>query len=959
MDWINEMMWSRGVWAWAGGLLMGCMIQIPGAAAATSAEDAAGLFARARVLVAAGDLTGARSVLGELQLLRQAEEAAANAARDSARNRARQRMAEEQGSQAASRLGALATVVATLDYASREGIPMQGADLDVAREALGFEPAESDGQPDPALMLEPEWVLATTEAYVLWQLPAAMRAPRAGYRPSARTWVMGTDNTWQTRYRLAAESVDGLTAPAPEAPVVSLGLARGEYEPFQVIVTPKTADLTVGKVQLEDLVHADGRARIPGSEVQVNLVGYVWGTDYRSGRAGVSEGPYPDVLFPEGHRDVADKGTNYSLWLTVHAPMDAQAGEYTARLTLDIGGRPVTVPLRVRVWDFALPEVAPVATSLFGFAWNHLCYWYGVAPWEERARDLMADALQLFARNRFSPYIPPYPRIRYEDFPRRGESPHGPTLEFSPEQDITLASPRFDTMLDGFTLCFWLKADAEGPLLDHRFGGRPSGLWAALKDNQLVFHLGYGTSRRPPTDGSDIPENFDADDPDQPGPKPTPAAVSYARVAADFPTDGAWRHVTLQYDGARIRIFLDGRPVAEAATLRPFMGSWTPIRFGGSGADFALTGPRWFDKPLEAQQIAAEMNARAPVAGALLAYDLADDKYDFPRPPPDVTSAELDDQWFWQWVDWTQANGLHLSGLPRPQDPQDLPSFVEKYYQPLAERGMLDRGFVRLPNDEAFGNERAVHNQRWAAALRRLMPGLRTHQTLGVMGGARTDWATRDRFVREYHGLVDIWAMRPLILQGLWSGNFKERVAAGDEMAPYIHAQCWMTRAETPLVGRLFFWYLKKFGANRCTLWITNLWFQAIRPDGRRAERRTWEDPWGFIVSKRNRCIGDGTIFWPGRDGVLSSIRAESWRDGIEDYAYFNLLESRLAQARAAGAPEQLIARGQAALEAIAHLPVYGRHWEVLPDNDSGTPLNQRTRIAELIEELGAGTTGQ
>lgn len=162
-----------------------------------------------------------------------------------------------------------------------------------------------------------------------------------------------------------------------------------------------------------------------------------------------------------------------------------------------------------------------------------------------------------------------------------------------------------------------------------------------------------------------------------------------------------------------------------------------------------------------------------------------------------------------------------------------------------------------------------------------------------------------------------------------------------------------MTHEGAPLAGRQFFWNLKKYGARMCTLWTANLWFQAIRPDGRRAERRTWEDPWGFRVTRRNADIGDGTIVWPGKDGVLSSIRAASWRDGIEDYAYFDLLDTRLRKAKETGAPKELLARAQASLDVLANLPTYGRHWESMPDKDSSWLLGHRERIADLIEELG------
>ena len=64
---------------------------------------------------------------------------------------------------------------------------------------------------------------------------------------------------------------------------------------------------------------------------------------------------------------------------------------------------------------------------------------------------------------------------------------------------------------------------------------------------------------------------------------------------------------------------------------------------------------------------------------------------------------------------------------------------------------------------------------------------------------------------------------------------------------------------------------------------------------------------------------GDGSLFCAGPDGLLGTIRAENFRDGIEDYCYVLELEKRLA-AQADTAEPEVLAAARAALEVPAEL---------------------------------------
>lgn len=46
---------------------------------------------------------------------------------------------------------------------------------------------------------------------------------------------------------------------------------------------------------------------------------------------------------------------------------------------------------------------------------------------------------------------------------------------------------------------------------------------------------------------------------------------------------------------------------------------------------------------------------------------------------------------------------------------------------------------------------------------------------------------------------------------------------------------------------------------------------------------------------------GAAQLFYPGQDGPVTSLRMESWLDGMEDYEYLTLAKKRIEELRAAG----------------------------------------------------------
>lgn len=130
---------------------------------------------------------------------------------------------------------------------------------------------------------------------------------------------------------------------------ITLAAARGEYESWQVAVTPETP-MTAVTFTCSDLT---GPGTIPASAVRVRRIECV---DIQR-----TMGPYghrglnPDPLTDRLPADIP-AGSNSGFWFTLRVPIDQAPGQYEGTLTLTAGGQAVTsVPLRLRVYDFTIP----------------------------------------------------------------------------------------------------------------------------------------------------------------------------------------------------------------------------------------------------------------------------------------------------------------------------------------------------------------------------------------------------------------------------------------------------------------------------------------------------------------------------------------------------------------------------------------------------------------------------
>jgi len=131
---------------------------------------------------------------------------------------------------------------------------------------------------------------------------------------------------------------------------IELSAALGEYESFQVAVTPTGGARNVA-FTWGDLA---GPATLSGEHLHCRLIETV---DIQRpmgpyGHKGLNPDPLTERLpvdIPAGH--------NQGFWFTLHVPRDQEPGDYEGQVALTAAGDEVcAVPLRLHVHDFLIPE---------------------------------------------------------------------------------------------------------------------------------------------------------------------------------------------------------------------------------------------------------------------------------------------------------------------------------------------------------------------------------------------------------------------------------------------------------------------------------------------------------------------------------------------------------------------------------------------------------------------------
>ncbi len=141
-------------------------------------------------------------------------------------------------------------------------------------------------------------------------------------------------------------------AAPPEATgdAIQIYAAKNESEPFQIVVRANADSTTTLSMPA-----FSGPGSIP--RIEIRRVGYVK-IDKPSDATSIKSGFVPDPLEHTtfGANEPTKGGENQPFWVTVTVPEDAAAGDYTSTLTVTVNGTAQAVPVKLHVFDFALPK---------------------------------------------------------------------------------------------------------------------------------------------------------------------------------------------------------------------------------------------------------------------------------------------------------------------------------------------------------------------------------------------------------------------------------------------------------------------------------------------------------------------------------------------------------------------------------------------------------------------------
>jgi len=185
--------------------------------------------------------------------------------------------------------------------------------------------------------------------------------------------------------------------------------------------------------------------------------------------------------------------------------------------------------------------------------------------------------------------------------------------------------------------------------------------------------------------------------------------------------------------------------------------------------------------------------------------------------------------------------------------------FLPALKQHLKDKGWLDIYMQHLADEPIASN---IDSYRAISRLvHEYMPGVKTIDACHT---------------KELVGALDVWVPQLNYFAESYS-HYQERQKAGEEVwiytCVYPQGEYANRFIELPLIKtRLLHWINFKYNATGYLHWGFNYWNQVDDP------YKTLISPEWFLPA------GDPWIVYPGKDGLVDSIRYETMRDGIADY---------------------------------------------------------------------------
>lgn len=110
-------------------------------------------------------------------------------------------------------------------------------------------------------------------------------------------------------------------------------------------------------------------------------------------------------------------------------------------------------------------------------------------------------------------------------------------------------------------------------------------------------------------------------------------------------------------------------------------------------------------------------------------------------------------------------------------------------------------------------------------------------------------------------------------------------------------------------------------------------------------------DPFETAANTKWEQNGNGLLFYPGENGPITSLRAEIWRDGMEDYEYFIILKNLIKQLEGTSLKNthaDIYTQAQSLLDFKKDIVISSQQFT----RDNQQLIERRDAIAEMIETI-------
>jgi len=703
--------------------------------------------------------------------------------------------------------------------------------------------------------------------------------------------------------------------PAPErrGSEVRVSAARNETEAVQVVIRPRKRLENV-VVDVPAAPSGPAGVQLPVESIEILRVGYV-AIQHPTDRAGCV-GEWPDPLPPIRSPLALEKDRNQPFWVRVHVPKGTPAGDYEARLRFrartNAGRWEVSVPIRIHVYDFDLPDRMTCSTA-FGFSPGNVWRYHNLRN-EKQRRRVLGLYLDDFAAHHISPYDPaPLDHFKFS-WPGAGKWSGGVrdrTVRASgkaalrlqdntPKRNVSAHyADQFVIPQNGFRLRFRYKTAKPGHAFIVTFNHYDrNGHWMSGRNNDMRV-IGNGQWQTFDRTITRFPEGA--------------RSVSLTLWATLYHEDGRYTG-TVWYDDASLVDLDTGKELLEDRGFEPLArNALTPV-FDWTAWDRAM------ERAIDQRHFNSFRLHIPGLGGGTFHSRVEPSLLGYPETAPEYKIA--------------------------------FTAYCRAVQEHLREKGRLDEAYVYwfdepAPKDYPFVMNGFRKLKEAAPDLRRML----TEQVEPELIGGPNLWCpVSPRYDHE---------------------KAEERRRHGEHFWWYI-----CTGPKAPYCGlfidhpgtelRVWLWQTWQRKIEGILIWQTNYWTSpAAYPDPEHPQN-PYEDPMSWVSgystpsgTRRPWGNGDGRFIYPPEDaadahptkpviaGPVDSIRWEMLRDGVEDYEYCAILKRLLAE-RGNRLTDAERTRVEALLEVPAEITSDMTHFTKDP-----APIERhRRRIAEAIEGL-------